>query len=223
MAAQTVQRSSQGGDLLVQGVGHGLVVIQPLLPGVVHPVPESAHRLLDGLRILDAPACYGADLVAEVLHCAKEGIQAAVEAVGGGGAVAHLHAGLKLPHDAPHVLPAQDGAGVGALGDVTGLEPGNAAGVVAQVLVAHGTGVGTVGNSAPGQPGDAAGVGGGLLVGVGVDGAGVGAACNGAQALAGNAAGVAGGGHGGLIDAGIHGAGLRVETYHAAHVLLTGD
>ena len=54
MAAQTVQRSSQGGDLLVQGIGHGLVVVQALLPGVIHPVPETAHRLLDGLRILDA-------------------------------------------------------------------------------------------------------------------------------------------------------------------------
>ena len=221
--AQAVQRVPQGRDLLVQGVGHGPVVVQALLTGVIYPVPQSAHCILDGLNVLDAPACHGAELVAKGIHLVKEGIQAVVEAFGGGGAVAHLHAGLKLAHNASHVLPAQNGAGVGALGDVAGLESGDAAGVVAQVLIAHSAGVGAGGDGAPGQPGDAAGVGGGLLVGVGVDGAGVGTASQGAKALADDAAGVAGGGHRGLIDAALHGAGLCVEAHHAAHVLLTGD
>lgn len=57
--------------------------------------------------------------------------------LGGGGTVSKTGIGLKLTGNAAHILAPLDGAGVGALGNLTGLQSGNAAHVVADVLVSH--------------------------------------------------------------------------------------
>ena len=178
---------------------------------------------MDGLGVADPPGNHVIELVGKVLQLAEEAGKAVGKLLGGGRAVGEICAGLKLAHDASHVLAALNGPGVGTVGDLPRLQARNAAHVVAYVLIAHRAGVGAAPDGAPGQTGDAAHAGGGLLVGLGVDLTGVGAVLHGAQILSRDAARVGHAGDGGGAGTGLDAAALAVQAHQAADVLLAGD
>ena len=203
---QTIAQVSQivvnGGRVVIKLVGHGLEISVALTAGGVGFVLNGGKGIVDDLGVLDTTAGHGIQRVGEIAEFVQQAAQTVTEGLGGGVAVGEGGAGLKLAHNAAHILSSLDQAGIGTAEDFPRLQPGNAPHVVAQMGVAHHTGVGAVPDGASGQPGDAAHVGGDILIGLGIDRTGIGAGIQGAQVLPGNAAGVGDAGNLGIAGAG---------------------
>ena len=96
------------------------------------------------------------------------------------------------------------------------MQSGNAAHVVADVLVSHRACVAAAPDSPAGKSGNAADIGGGILVCFHIEGSGVAAALHGAQIFAGNAADVVHAGDIGITGTGDETAALAVVSHQAA-------
>ena len=160
------------------------------------------------------------DLAGELSHEGGKGGQGAVQPLHGVLSVGEGHVGFKLAHDAPYVLTPQDLTIVEAAKQSAVLNPGDAAGVVSGVGVAHSGVIGAVGHGAGIAPGDASALGGGI-VSTSVDFPQVSAALDHALIAPGNAAAVGVSGDRGPVGAAPHHAGAPVDAYQCAHVLIS--
>ena len=93
--------------------------------------------VVNDLCIFCSPADHVVDLRGKAVQLVKQAGHTVGKLLGGGGTVSKTGIGLKLTGNAAHILAPLDGAGVGALGNLAGLQSGNAAHVVADVLVSH--------------------------------------------------------------------------------------
>ena len=170
-----MQLPGQAGKLLqrgihvVQRVGDGSAEGVHRLHIVIHKIRRVLQQDLGavpgGVRG-GADACQpGGDVVAAIFRVADGPVHQTVQRVQlcpqlfqrvGTGIQRQI--GLRLAHDAAHVLAAVDRAAVGAAGQIAGLAPRHAAHIVAHMRVAHGAAVGAALDHAAGIARHAAGV-----------------------------------------------------------------
>ena len=114
---------------------------------------RTAHAVQLGGNAVGAVLRVGAGLIhqrAKLLHLPVQLVEKALRQL-------HLYIGIHLPGNAAHILSAADGAAVDTQQDLTAAASHDAAGVVADMLVAYGGAVLTPGDNPPGIAGDAAG------------------------------------------------------------------
>ena len=140
---QAAAEARDGGQGVLR-VGEGVLQV------VVHVFEPVGHAACAVLGVIGGLIGQGLQLV-----------QLAVQLRQIGGRGVHLDIGLDLARHAAHVLASGDGAIVPAAQELAAAAAHHAAGVIADVLVAHGTVVHTIGQRTGAVSGDAAGISGG--------------------------------------------------------------
>ena len=140
--------------VVVGPVGGSIREVPNGVLGLARPLGERLHPLRELIR--GAPEIR-LGLIDEIM----EDIQLIQQLPRPSLVVEQTHFRLQLSGNAAHVLPTQNGAGVGATVQIPGLPPGDAADVVAHMGIAHRAGVDAALQDSRGEAGDAADVGAG--------------------------------------------------------------
>ena len=156
--------------------GKLLHIVQTFRTGGMGLLLNFSQRVVDDLHIVHAAGGNRVEPACEIGHLRQQIRQRVVEVIDGGGAIGHMGTGLKLTHNAAHILAAADGPTVGTVQNGSGLQSHDTAHVVAQMVISHSALIAAAGQRAAGQTGNAADAGGNCLVRVIVENAGIDAA-----------------------------------------------
>ena len=159
----------QGGRNFVQRAGdvggQGVDGADVLVGKIGNPVQQLLGAVLGAAGVVSHGAELGGDAVSGALRVVQravnqvfQGVQLLAQLLQRVPARVHKHIGLRLAHNAAHVLPSVDGAAVGTAGQIAVLPPGDAAGVVPHMGVAHRAAIDAALHHAAGIAHDATGI-----------------------------------------------------------------